>query len=61
MSIKTEEVVLGLALMSPLDELLVAGASGGVGAITSPVQAPLSFMLGLGIATHGLGLWGKKK
>ena len=49
-------MTLGGAAASPLDEAILTGATGGLGAVLAPVQGVVTGVLGTGMAIAGAGL-----
>ena len=49
-------VLIGAALMSPLDEAAFTAATGGAGALAAPAQGPITFVVGGLMVLHGLGV-----
>ena len=54
--INPQLILLGLAFESPLDEAIVTASTGGVGAITAPVQTVVSSLFGLYLILKGFGV-----
>ena len=48
------EVILGIGLISPLDEIAVGVVSGGTSTPTAPIQGVVSGLLGTYAILHGL-------
>jgi hypothetical protein len=48
------EAVIGGILVSPIDEAIVVGGTGGSGIIGTPIQAPATALIGLALVYDGL-------
>ena len=57
MATKWTEVILGIGLLSPLDETIVGLATGGLSAPSAPIQGIVSGIAGVAIIAHGFGVW----
>lgn len=49
----TGEIALGIALISPLDEIAAGVVSGGASTPTAPLQGAISALIGFGLILHG--------